>query len=154
MRPLTGEEQSQIDRRRARFDAFLDESMPVLTDFMQRLDLPNPPLVLVEAEKYLPAIDLWMRDQVVDDSGRVWILTRSGYFIGEYLVQRQGGYWFLNDAPDSRYFGRYVVGHFSRASHPSAMVDPFGVASEYVNEPPGRSLSAILDQVEDEIRQA
>jgi hypothetical protein len=33
------------------------------------------------------------------------------------------------------------------------MIDPFGVAADYIAEPPGRSLSKILDEVEAELLQ-
>lgn len=151
MRGLTLEEKEILDRRRSGFEAFLDERMPVLLDFMQRLELPDPAMVLAEADHFLPALDAWLKNQVIEPADRNWILTRVGYFVGEFLVQRLRGHWFLNDVPDSRYFGHYVVGRFARPVHPNAMVDPFAVAFAYVSEPPGRSLSRLLTDVEKEI---
>lgn len=154
MRDLTSEEMEILDRRRKGFDSFLEERMPVLTDFMQKLELPNPALVLIEAGKYLPALDEWLKDQVVEPSDKTWICTRLGYFVGEYLVQRFGGCWFLNELPDSRYFGHYVVGHFSQTSNPRAMVSPFVAADVCIAEPPGRSLLRLLTTVEQELVEA
>src|SRR5258708_6538850 len=108
MRALTEEERAELDRRLATFEKFLEERMPVLTTFMEQLELPNPAMVLVEADRFLPPLDEWMRDQVITNSDRTWILTRIGYFIGEYLVQKFSGCWFVNDIADSRYFARYV----------------------------------------------
>lgn len=154
MRELTLDENENLDRRRKGFDSFLEERMPVLTDFMQRLELPNAALVLVDADKYLPALDQWLKDQVIEPADKTWLLTRLGYFVGEYLVQRLGGCWFLNEAADSRYFAHYVVGRFVRASNANAMVDPFAVADACIAEPPGRSLLRLLTSVEKEIVQA
>lgn len=154
MRELTFDEEEIIEHRRKGFNTFLEERMPVLTDFMQRLELPDPALVLVEADRYLPALDQWLKDQIVDPSDRIWILTRLGYFVGEYFVQRFGGYWFLNEVVDSRYFGCYVVGRFAGVSNVNAMVDPFTVANACVAEPPGRSLSTLLTVVEKELAQS
>jgi hypothetical protein len=92
--------------------------------------------------------------QTIEPSDRISLLSRLGYFIGEYLVQRLNGNWFLNELPDSRYFSRYVVGYFARASNPKAMVDPFEVGNAFIAEPPGRSLSNLLSSVEKEILQA
>jgi hypothetical protein len=153
MRKLTENERAEVSCRRAGFDRFLEERMPVLKDFMDRLELPNPAMVLVEAERYLAPLDQWIKDQVVSPDDRIWILTRLGYFIGEFLVQRLGGHWFLNDIPDSRFFGRYVVGRFHRITNSNAMVDPFQVAEAFLHELPGRSLSHILAQVESELGQ-
>jgi hypothetical protein len=154
MRELTPHERATIARRKERFDLFLEERMPLLTDFMQRLELPKPAFVLVEADKYLLALDQWLKDQIINPPDNVWLLTRLGYFVGEYLVQQFSGCWFLNEIADSRYFARYVVGQFARALNPNAMVDPFAVSEACIAEPPGRSLSRLLLSVEEEIGQA
>ncbi len=153
MRQLTETEQIEIDRRKSGFDQFLEERMPVLKDFMEPPELPNPAMVVAQAEPYLPSIDQWMKDQVVTPDDRVWILTRIGYFIGELLVQRFSGYWYVNDIPDSRFFGRYVVGRFCSVGNPNPMIDPFSVADAYLSQPPGRSLMDIIRQVDAELRE-
>ncbi len=154
IRRLTPDENEMLCVRRDNLEKFLEERMPVLADFMERLGLTNPALVLVEAESYLPALDTWLKEQVISPDDRIWLLTRVGYFIGEFLVQRLGGYWFLNEAPDSRYFGHYVVGCFSRAPNSHALVDPFAIADICVAEPPGRSLADLLARVESEFATA
>lgn len=148
MRPLTTEEQELIERRRTSFDDFLAERMPVLTHFMQCLEFPDPPMVLVNANDYSIGLSDWLKQQVIEADDRQWILVRIGYFVGEWLVQKLGGYWFLNEIPDSRYFGRYVVGRFSKSQNPNSMVDPFEVASACLEEPVGRELQRYLLEVE------
>src|SRR5580658_8386424 len=110
MRDLTEYERELRERRRLHFAAFFDERVAVLEDFVKRLGVADSPLEPIEIEQYLPAIDAFMKSQVVPSEDRVWILTRLGYFIGELLVQRFAGSWFLNEIPDSQYFLRYVVG--------------------------------------------
>jgi hypothetical protein len=152
MRELSDEERSERDRRRAGIDAFLAERMPVLSDFAKRLELRDPPMIVADPDCYLPSIDAYLKDQVIKPDDRVWVLTRLGYLIGEVLIQRLSGSWFLNEIPDSRYFLRYCVGRFAAAANPAAMVDPFHVADTYLAQPLGRSLSAIVRQVEEELR--
>jgi hypothetical protein len=152
MRELTQHEQGERNRRLAGMDAFLAERMPVLSDFAQRLELRDPAMIVADPERFLPSIDAYMRDQVITAEDRVWILTRLGYLVGELLVQRLSGSWFLNEIPDSRFFLRYVVGRFADVPNPAAMVDPFHVADVYLSQEPGRSLSTIVKQVEDELR--
>ena len=41
IRELTTIEKELIDRRKTGFNLFLEERMPILADFMKRLDLPN-----------------------------------------------------------------------------------------------------------------
>lgn len=151
MREPTEQEMADLGRRRAQFDSFLEERMPVLTDFVERLDLPNAPMVLVEADTFLPAISQYMESQQVGGEDRTWILTRIGYFIGEWLVQRHGGCWYLNETPDTRYFLRYVVGRFTGISNHNAMIDPFSIAEMFADSPCPRSLVNVLAGVDSEL---
>lgn len=111
-------------------------------------------MIVADPERYLASIDAYMRDQIVRPDDRVWALTRIGYFVGEVLIQRVSGCWLLNEFPHSRTFLRYVVGQFAGAADQGVMVDPFEVAAAFVDQPPGRSLAAILGEIETEIRAA
>jgi len=152
MRELSESEQQQLEDRRSQFETFRAERMPVLTDFMDKLDLPDPALVLVEADNYLLALSAFMKSQYIDHDDHNWILTRIGYFVGEWLVQKFGGCWFLNEIPDTRYFLHYVVGEFSRLNDLNAMVDPFVVAEAFINSPCPRKLEDFLADIELELK--
>mgnify|MGYP003668084495 FL=1 len=151
MRELTQLEMADLGRRKAQFNSFFEERMPVLTDFIERLELPNAPMVLVEANTFMPALSQYMESQQIDGEDRTWILTRIGYFIGEWLVQRYGGGWYLNEVPDTRYFLRYVVGRFSGIPNQNAMIDPFSIAELFVDSPCPRSLVNMLADVDSEL---
>jgi hypothetical protein len=140
-----------LEQRRANFDRFLQERMPVLVDFVERLQLPNPQLVIAEPDLYLQAVSDFMQDQIVMPEDRVWVLTRLGYFIGELLIQRFSGCWHVDEDPESRFFTRYVVGQFARVPRPTSRVDPFAVADAYLSEPPRRNLSKSVEEVMREI---
>ncbi len=151
MRKLSAAESMEIERRKAGFDPFFQELMPVLTDFMERLEVSDASMIVADPDRFVPAVDAFMKEQVVRSDDRAWIVTRIGYLIGEWLVQRFGGCWFVNDIPDSRHFARYVVGRFARIKNANATVDPMAVAEGYVAEPPGRSLVGTLRAVEGEL---
>ena len=108
-------------------------------------------MVVAEPDRFVLPVDAFMKEQLVESQDQAWILTRLGYLIGEYLVQKFGGCWYVNDIPDSRFFARYVVGRFARIKNQNVCVDPMAVADEYLSEPPGRSLVATLKKAEDEI---
>jgi hypothetical protein len=129
-----------------KFEQFLAERMPVLVQFAQALGSPEPHRILNEPHLFSRGISDWLSNQVVGSSDRVWLVTRLGYFVGEYLVMRYGGAWFVNEAPTSRYFGRYVVGHFGRLANSNALADPFEVAMAAV-EPNAQSLEELLAEV-------
>jgi len=154
MRELTPDEQAKLKRQAERLEQFLAELMPVLADFAERLGLPNAVMIVANPESFLEPTDDFMKDQVIETEDREWIMARLGYFIGEVLVQRFGGGWFLSDTPYSRFFLRYVVGKFEGGVNRRAMIDPFLVADTYLAEPPGRSLPSFLKEVEAEVMKA
>lgn len=154
MRQLTPDEQELLDTRIRDFNAFHEERMPVLVHFMEVLAMPEPAMVLLHADRYLPPLDQWLQRQTISEEHRVWLLTRVTYFVGEYFVQSLNGYWLVNKYPETRTFAGYVVGGFSKISNPNAMLDPFSIADECLAEPPGRSLSKLIAEGERELRKA
>ncbi len=95
MRQLTPDEQELLDNRKRGFKAFHEERMPVLVHFMEVLALPEPGLVLVHAERYLPPLDHWLQQQTISDEYRAWLGARVTYFVGEYFAQILNGYWLV-----------------------------------------------------------
>lgn len=149
---MTHEERQLLEKRRVSFRAFSAERAPVLSDFAERLELPTPARISTEPTLFLNRVDAFMREQEIDEDDRLWILTRMGYYIGELLIEKLGGGWFVNEDPDSRYFLHYVVGRFPGASNQGAMVAPFEVAAYLVAQPPGRSLIDLVLEVEASVR--
>jgi hypothetical protein len=152
MRALTPKETEELERRRARFEQFLADRMPVLAEFAELLELQNPTMIVADPDLYLPSVDMYMRRQVVLPEDRASVILVLGYLIGEVLVQRLSGGWLLNDIPDSRYFLRYVVGQFARAGNPNAMADPFEAAIIVIDEPSAGGLTAVVAEVERALR--
>ena len=153
MRELTEADRILLGRRRKGLDAFLEQGYEVLVEFMELLELPEPHMVLRDAERYLVPVDSWVKDQVVTAENRNWILTRFLYFIGELLLQRLRGHWFVEEVPDSPYFSEYVVGLFARLSNPYARISPAALSAYFVDLPPGRSLIEVIDRAEAELRE-
>jgi hypothetical protein len=154
MRKLTEEEKATRNRMRKQLYPFIQECWPLLSDFMERLGSKEPTLIVMDPEQCLETIDNFMKYQVVEPDDRIWIMTRIACYLGELLVHRFGGVWFLNEIPDSRYFLKYVVGRFTRIRNYNAMVDPFYIADVYVSEPPGRSLSEFVEETAEELQNA
>jgi hypothetical protein len=151
---LSEDKRTLLAKRRDGFEQFIAERMPVLSEFMASLELPEPEFVLVDAESFLAPLDQWLAKQTIDKVDRDWLLTRVGYYVGEYLVQQLAGCWLLCEAPDSPLFGHYVVGQFGKVDNPRALADPFEAATVLVDQPRGRSLTAVIEQVVREIQQA
>lgn len=125
-----------------------------MSDFIASLELPEPELVLADAKSFLALLDRWLANQTIASDDSDWLLTRIGYYVGEYLVQQLSGCWLLCETPDSPLFGRYVVGQFGKVDNLRAIADPFAVAARLVDQPTGRSLTAMIGHVVREIQQA
>ena len=138
----------RLARMRKEFPTFLAERFPVLCDFAEAIGIAPPARIVANPIECVPFVDAWMSLQTVDPDDRAWIVARMGYFIGEVFVAMHGGHWSVCEAADGRFFARYVVGQFATFPNRNAMIDPFSVAAEYVDEPVGRSLGLALREVE------
>jgi hypothetical protein len=149
---LNPDELTKAQARKDRFPRFLADRVPALVELAEGLELTEPARIVEAPERYVGAVSAFMRDQDLSEAkDRDWALIRLGYFVGEYLAKRLSGKWFFNEITGSRFFGRYVVGQFSRATNALAMIDPYGIASDYLSLPPGRDLERLLNEVEVEI---
>lgn len=148
---LTNTETELLERRRTEFDAFFSEMMPVLADFVERMGLPHPAMVVAEPELFVDGVSDFFSNQVIADEDRVWAITRIGYFIGELLNKRLGGCWYVNTEPNSPNFSRYVVGRFSRCANKQLSIDPMAAASQFLSEPSGRDFVQLVTDIETEL---
>ncbi|APU09436.1 hypothetical protein A5M85_03805 [Cellulophaga lytica] len=129
---LNEEEINLIQKRREGLDDFLKERMPILKEFMEDLGYDEPHLVLLEAQRFIPSLSDYLKNQKIEDEDKNWITSILGYFIGEVFVQKYNGSWFLNEDANSHTFGKYLVGGF--LGFDNASIDSFKVAIDYVNQ--------------------
>lgn len=153
VRPLTREEQQQLERARDRLPQIQAEFWPMLSDLFGKLGLNPPPRDVRAATWYLPAFEQWISAQTISPNDAPWITARVAGFLGELLVERWQGTWYVNDLPDTHFFARIVVGRFPGIANPHAMVDPYSAALSFVSSPPGRSLTRILSEIERDLKQ-
>jgi hypothetical protein len=150
---MTPEKLLLLEKRKAGFDAFYLALMPTLADFAEKMGINPAHEVLKDAKQFVSYLDGALQNlPVADDQDRAWLLTRMGYFIGEYFVQQYRGCWYVNEIPDSRYFGRYVVGRFFSLNNATLMLDPFEVAQVCVDSPIPRQLNMLLKDVDLELK--
>lgn len=146
------EEMMLLEKRKSGFDKFYKELIPTLVDFVGKLGINPAHEVLKNAIQFAPYLDNALQNMAIaDEEDKVWLLTRLGYFIGEYFAQKYGGCWYVNEMQGSRYFGRYVVGKFSRLRNASLMLDSFQIAQAYIEEQMPRQLQKLLNEVDAEL---
>lgn len=140
--------------RKAVFEEFLSQRMPVLYDLAERLGFPSPELILTEPQALLQSISEWLSVQDIAEADRTWITSRIGYYVGELLATSYSGAWHVCEASSSRYWSHYVVGQFAAFSNPNAIVDPFEIASDCIAQPRGRTLEKLILEVVTALRDA
>ena len=153
MSELTAEQKATIERMRLHFEPFLEERLPVLVDFCERLGFEAPYRVLNEPEVFLAPLDAWVAEQDLGEQtgqeDRVWLATRLMYYLGELLIQRFQGCWLLEDDPNRSCFGKFVVGDFAEFNE--GRVDPALAAMEFMSQPVGRSLTNLVEDISSEL---
>lgn len=149
-RPLTEQEQEQLASRRAAFTDVMEQLGPAITELADHLGLPFPERavdrldeVLQELDRTLPRLDL----EALSNEQLVWLNTRLLYFIGQWLVRRYSGHWFLQEDPESDFFLRYITGNFQDSPDPTIIIDPLEVAIHVLEDPSARPLSVVLNTV-------
>ncbi len=142
--------QAELEKMKTAFPAFLHERMPVLTEFFTDLGVSNPALVLIDAKSYIEPLESFLKDQTINLESRTWIVTRVGYFLGEYFVQEYTGDWYLNENIQSRNYLRYVVGHFDGFNE-AISIDPFEIAIAYIDSNAPRSIIQFIEEVSREL---
>ena len=138
-----------LRKRKDDFDNFYQSLLPALVEFVGLLGISPAHEVLKKAEQFIPLLERATQVMAVEgQDDRVWLITRMGYFFGEVFVQRFGGCWFVDDLPDTKYFARYVVGKFGVGINSNAMIDPFEIATAYVDGALPRQLDGLLNEVQ------
>jgi hypothetical protein len=149
---MTSDEMILLEKRKQGFDKFYTELIPTLVEFVGNMGVNPAHEVLKNAVQFAPYLDRALENMAIaDDQDKIWLLTRMGYFVGEYFAQKYGGSWYVNEIEGSRYFGRYVVGNFSRLGNAALMLDPFLISQVYVDEAVPRHLEKLLTQVDAEL---
>ncbi|MGO4155487.1 hypothetical protein [Cupriavidus sp. YAF13] len=140
-----------LESRKAGFQQFYEELMPVLVDFVEKMGISPAHEVLRHAGQFAPLLDNVLQSMTVAAEDRLWLLTRMSYFIGGYFAQKYGGCWYVNEVPESQYFGHYVIGQFACLGNAAPMLDSFQVAQAFVDAPVPRSLGKLLAAVDAEL---
>lgn len=151
MRDLTPDETRLRNERREQFAAFKEEIEVVLVDLAEGLQLEDSQALLKEPETHLAAIDTLVASGLIDDQLRRKLLARVGCLVGEMLCKRLGGFWIIDETPDSPHFLHFTVGRFNKLSSPALMADPFAVAAAYLDQLEVKDLGGLVEAVVGEL---
>lgn len=156
MRELTSQEIEIRTQRRKAFHNFVVGIKPAILEFAEFVGVENPQTAVDQPEKFLQVLEIFLKSEninAIDHEAKETLHLMLMYFIGQLLLHRYGGIWFLNENPEAKSFLRYVVGYFERANvSKKIFVDIFSVAEDFLAQPPERSLISTIKEVEEEIR--
>lgn len=155
MRELTAEEVEIRTKRRKAFRSFVADIKPAVLEFAEFIGVENPQTAVEQPENFLKVLEAFLKVEDVSEleqKDKEWLHLRLMYFIGQLLLHRYGGIWFLNENLEAKSFLRYVVGYFERGAVPKNLsVDPFSVVEDFLALPPERSLILTIKEVEEEM---
>jgi hypothetical protein len=137
-----------IEKQKSGFNLFLEDRTPILIDFVHQLGFKNSHKILNTPSYFLESLTHWLTEQDITEDDKNWITVRIGYFIGELFVEKYDGCWSVCESQNSRYFGNYIVSQFSTFNNSNALFAPMEAAYFLANEAKGRSLTAIIDEIE------
>ncbi len=157
MRELTLEEKEIQTKRRKAFRSFVAGIKPAIIEFAGFVGVENPQTAVDKPEKFLQVLELFLKNQDISELDREdqqTFHTMLMYYVGELLLYRHGGIWFLNENPDSESFLHYVVGYFERDGVSKELfLDPFNIIQGFMQTKIGRSLTEIIREAEENIYQ-
>ena len=129
MRDLTENERAIICQRKSSLDAFIEDSIVVLLDFGTELGVDRSPYLVRTPQLYVDIVNSHLKDVVFKPDERIMAIFVVGSFIAEFFSREFGGYWHVDDDPDSPYFSQYVVGHFSALGNTTFRISPAALAA-------------------------
>lgn len=143
-----------IQNRKLKLDDFVNESFSVNVDFAERLGVPEPHEILMNFDRLKDFIyhivHPFIKEQIIQEEDRIWIITRLGYLLGEYFKEKYAGYWAVNENKDSSQFGRYVVFASSPTTTSVYPIDVFEAVTELVDQE--RDLIRLITEIEEVIQ--
>lgn len=124
----------QYQRRVDQFDSFYNDVIGALVEFIGDMGISPAHEVLNNAPKFVSSLsDALSRAVVEGEEDRVWLISRVGYFVGEYFSQKFRGGWRVCPDVDSAMYARYVVCDFELDEWRGRMIDPFEVSRHFVD---------------------
>ncbi len=140
-----------IEKRKQNLDSFVNQGYDIIVDFAGMLQLEKPFEVLKDPaaiERMINVIHDLIKDELIEDEDRIWLMTGVGYTMGESLIQRYQGYWNVNENESSDQYGRFVVFATAPAGDKHYPIDILEAAKELIDTPAPRDLKKLLTEIE------
>jgi hypothetical protein len=155
---VTEEQTKQLMRTQAIVGPAIIDRYGMLVDFLDEAGLSDTENVVQKINLLVPDFSLWLLTRKLQEDEKADALLMIALFIGEVFCQRWSGCWLLTDKADSPHFGTYVVSKFKNLPQKNAVVNPFMIATEFLEEaekgPYARNLEQVIADVEKTLQTA
>jgi hypothetical protein len=149
---VTEEQLNRLNRTQAIVGPAIVDRYGMLVDFMDEAGISDTENIVTKANLLLPDFDRWLLTHEPGEGQTGDLLLIIALFVGEIFCQRWSGCWLLIDKPDSPHFGNYVVGKFKNLPQKGTVINPFFIATEFLEErdkgPYARGLEQVIADVE------
>lgn len=143
MRTPTSTDEERLAAARARLPQFVNDAHRACHWLLETTDPTEAPQWLARLELSLPVVGkLFANEDLPPEEQREWLFPISA-LLGEYLRQRLGAEWVVDEAPTSHSFARPIVQwqHNDRELH---RFDVMGRAADFLAQPAPRDLAGLV----------
>jgi len=144
MSELSDDQRALLAKRREAFPQLVEDSAIVAESLIRSVCAAEPEPFLANFELFVPAIDEIFGDKEItpDDIERVRLPLF--YFVAELWIRTRGGAWIIDELPESRHFGQFMIDIPGTEPGRLLRLSPFHLVHGYLTAPAPRSLRSAL----------
>ena len=144
---MTEEQTNRLNRTQAIVGPAIIDRYGMLVDFLDEAGISDTENIVTKAHLLLPDFDRWLLTHEPGEGETGDLLLIIALFVGEVFCQRWTGCWLLIDKPESPHFASYVVGKFKNLAQKGTVINPFFIATEFLEERERGAYARGLEQV-------
>jgi hypothetical protein len=140
-----------IERRRALLEELRNSWARTLDELAQVCEITPTKKLYEQPAAALPSLaDFFRRTDLTaaTEDGRIWMATRLGLYIARYFIVRYRGSLELQADASRRFYLEYVVTGMELPITPDAIVAPFAIAHDMLNQRPKPELPELIHDAE------
>lgn len=144
---LSDDQRALLAKRREAFPQLVSDSAIVAESLIRSVCAAEPQPFLDNFELFVPAIDELFGDRTISPEDAERVRLPLFYFVAELWIRTRGGTWVIDDLPDSRHFGQFMVDVPGSEPDSILRLSPYHLVQGYLTAPAPRSLRTALASI-------